>query len=276
LLLWGFLLVAGCDDLTVRSFSGSIVQLAIQGADPTRAGKHLELWARDPYDDILRISSINNILTGDRSYGFVIRQAISLDSPCMIDGAGHLLITADAYPSSVTVAGITQTPEQQAQQVVNRIKQVTAAPAGTQASSLMAVIPWQPTPEPVIPEGTAPADRLAACQAYEAASPLTYVPNPGQITAPLHGYVNGFIAYVTSSGADDGIRIDTPVRLAGLQELFFTIENDGVDANSRGPLYLTSKRTKGGRDVIHFDLSGSGVSGTAAVYVNLDQDSVQY
>ena len=132
---------AGCDALTVRSFAGTVMQFTFtqsvkQNSIP--AGSHLELWARTQYDDIVRVPGYYDLTNGLTTNGIMIRQAISLTDSCMLDtyyapteankSAGHSLTTGAAYPSTITTAGVTQTPDQQAQQVVDRINQVTTNP----------------------------------------------------------------------------------------------------------------------------------------------------
>lgn len=283
----------GCDALTVRSFAGTVMQLTLSGVTEQTipAGKHLELWARTQYDDIVRVDGYTNLGTGRTAYGLMLRQAISLKDPCMIDGyyfqnekndptKGNLLTSAAAYPSAVTQNGVTQTPEEQAQQVIDRIHQLTDAPGAI--APLIAVLPYDPNVPPAVPDAATPMDRRAACDAYVAASDLTYIPNPFQVTAPLHGFVYGFVKYtsLTPPANYDGYRIDSPLNLKGVQEIFFTVEGDTVDPKNRGPLFLTSQRTQGGIDVVHFDLIHADpmgtASGTAALLVDLDQDPVQF
>jgi len=267
----------GCDALGANAFAGTIMQLTVANASVTPPGQHLELWARDQFDDIIRIRPFYDETNFETTFGLMVRQAISLDDPCLIDAEGHLLTDASAYPGPVTIAGVTQSPAQQAKQVVDRINQL--APPGQ--TPLLAVLPYDPNTPPTLPAGTAPADRLAACTAYRNKGPLTYIANPLQITAPAHGTVYGFIRFISVSPAEDydGFRLDTPINLAGVQEIFFTTETDNVDPNHRGPLYLTSMRTTSGREVVHFELvhadAGGTESGGAALYVNLDQDSTQ-
>ncbi|MGZ3425034.1 MAG: hypothetical protein ACXVCV_00230 [Polyangia bacterium] len=264
----------GCDALTVHPFDGSVLVMSIQqdvAAGATPAGRHLELWARDRYDDLQRLPLFYDGADYKTTYGVAARRAIALDDPCMIDGSGHRLVDAAAYPTSIDEGGIVQTPEQQAQQVRNRIAQLNAPPDGTQPSSLLALVPYDASSPPALAADASAADRLSACRAYWAASELAYTPNPLQITSPLHGYVYGFLAYVTATPPTDydGIRIDTPVNLDGVQELFLTDEGATVDVNQRGAVYLVSKPTPGGNDVAHFDLSGPSASGTLAVLASL-------
>jgi hypothetical protein len=267
---------AGCDALTVRSFSGSVLQMTLEGAPVTPAGTHLEIWARDQYNDILRLKPFFDEANYKTKEGLMIRQAISPDDPCMTDDKGNLLTTAAAYPTSVSFGGVTQTPEQQAQQRVLRIKQLN--PAGM--PPLLAVLPWDDTPVPTVAPTATAAERKAACDNYRR-SETAYVPNPDQITAPLHGAVYGFVGFTTIVPPTnyDGVRLDTPTGLKGLKEVFLTMEGANVDPNNRGPLYIVSKPVPGGRDVLQFQLvpgQPDGPSGALAVYTNLDEDPVQF
>ena len=264
----------GCDALTVRPFAGTVSQLTLSGAQVTPPGQHIELWARDQYNDIIRLNPYYDETNALTTPGIMIRVAMPLDSPCMIDAKGNLLTSAAAYPTSVTIGGVTSTPDEQAAAVVQRINQLNPSAPGP----LLAIIPWDTTPDVVVAPNATPDERLAACTAYEKASPNTYVPNPLQVTAPLHGSVYGFVSFSTNvpPANYDGYRLDMPVSLKGIQELFFTIEGNSVDPNARGPLYLVSTRTPGGNDAVHFDLtpppgSMATVAGTAALFVNLDQ-----
>ncbi len=295
--------LGGCD-ISAQPFAGTIAELSIAGAQPTPPGQHLELWARNKYGDIVRINTNNenhsNPAFPDGSPGYLIVNAITMSDPCLIDAHGNLLTTAAAYPSTTTINGIAQTPDQQAAQVRNRIAQVSSnaqcapflpAPnCGAQGSQLLAVVPFDPTPRPVscdaagMPTGCIPGDadaatRLAACSAFTGASPVTYVANPAQLTAPAHGQWFGAISFntVTPPAAYDGIRLDSPVGgLDGIKELFMTVEGDTVDPANRGPTYLTGVPDQGGRDVVHFDLIGPSASGSAALYVDLANDPVQF
>lgn len=282
---------AGCDALTVRSFAGTVMQFTLTGvtAQTLPAGQHLELWARTQYDDIVRVPGYTDLTNGVTANGIMIRQAISLKDPCMIDGYyfpnnpnGNLLTSPAAYASAINNGGVTQTPEQQAQQVIDRITQLTTNTTIASGGPLLAVLPYDPKVPPTLPDTTSSADRRAACDAYTGDDPLAYVPNPYQLTAPLKGTVYGFPKFlsVTPPSDYDGFRIDTPLNLKGVREIFFTVENDNVDPANRGPLFLISKLSQGGIDIVHFDLVGADptitASGTAALEVDLDNDPVQF
>lgn len=272
---------AGCD-LSVHPFAGTIVQMSIIGAKVSAPGKHLELWTTDQYGDVIRVSAKNKSMTGD-SPGMRIVTAITLDDPCMIDAKGNLLVTPDAYPSTVVVDGQTQDPQQQADTVINRIKQVLSIDdGGLQGTpSLLAVIPFTTSLPPVLdPMTTSAAARLAACNQYWT-DPLAYTPNPAQFTNPQHGQVYGFVAFQTQDppAGYDGLRMDSPDNLFGAQELFMTVENDAVDAHNRGPLFLEGLPLPvqdAGRGWVEFNLSGQNVSGTAALLVQADQDPTMF
>src|SRR5262249_184161 len=73
----------GCDELTVRSFSGATLQFTISVPGATPAGTHLEVWARDSSNSILRLAPFYDQNAYKTTPGLIVRQAISLDSPCM-------------------------------------------------------------------------------------------------------------------------------------------------------------------------------------------------
>lgn len=295
----------GCD-LGVRSFAGAIVQMTITGATPTAPSQHLELWARTQYDDVVRVDHLYADPTGAESggeaarrrYGFVIRDAIRMNDPCMIDDAGALLTTAAAYDDAV-IAGVQQTAEDQAAAVRARIAQLTSTnncaeglpdpSCGAQATSLYAMVPYSPKVDPTPLVGLSPVtpadERLERCRAYWGSHPLAYTPNPTQIISPLHGTVVGFLDYTTPVpvAGYDSIRIETSLSLKGLRELFLTVETrepgeagDGVDPLHRGPVFLAGTPTPAGRGVLFLDLNGPTASGTALVQAELDDDGIGF
>jgi hypothetical protein len=249
---------------------------------PSAPGEHLELWARTRYDDIVRINgTFIDPATKKVSYpyGLHVRDAITLDDPCIIDAKGNLLTSPAAYPPSVTIAGVTQSAEQQAEVVRNRIKQLLATTqGGLQSDTLQAIIPYNEAVLPTVAGDASAEQRLAACRDYWT-DPLAYTPNPAQVTAPLHGTVYGFVGYTTTRppAGYDGLRIDTPVGLRGLRELWVTRETVAVvDPMNRGGTVMDGVPNAGGRDVVHIDLTGPEGSGTAALLVNPDLDPGQY
>jgi hypothetical protein len=282
-------LLVGCDDLTARSFAGSVIQmtLTLSSPNPMPADRHLELWARDQYDDTIRIDGITDAHTGESHDGMRVVLAVDPGDPCMIvtdpksPAYGELLVTAQAYPNTTTINGVAQTPDQQAQQVRNRIAQVTSMTfGGLQAQSLLAMVAYTDKSNLAAMQATSAAERAAACKDYWS-DPLAYTANPAQLTAPLHGVLYGFINYntVAPPAGFDGLRVDTPVNLRGIQELWLTTESvppAQVDPAHRGPLFLEGVPGPGGRDVVHFALSGPAGAGAAAMYVDLDQDPISF
>jgi hypothetical protein len=301
------LALGGCN-LTVHSFAGAVISMTLAGAPVTPAGQHYELWARNGNDDVIRLPGIVEVQdprdprTSERllPYGFFIRPAMTMDDPCMIDGLGNLLVTANAYPAPTDFAGVSQSPDEQAEAVRSHIADITATSScdgsgedpryhcGRQASTVLGLFPYEivtdaglatmiaPTMPPV-PFAAAAADRLAACQSYWA-NPLAYTPNPLQLSAPAHGAVWGYVTYVTLSppAGYQSIRIDVPVDLRGLRELFITVEPDQVDPLHRGPVLLDGTPQVGGQGVVHFELqpppgAAVPVAGSATVYTDLAQ-----
>src|SRR6478609_4418696 len=153
-----FSLLSGCDGpFVVHPFDGTYVVMQWRGLSETRPGEHIELWVRDHYGSTIRVSHFNS---NHDSYGFGIRPAVSPKDPCMIDARGRLLVDAGAYDHPVTIAGVTQSPEQQAEQVRRLIAQVTSTTVGgIQTSSLLAVVPYDDTPPPLIAGDVSPEER---------------------------------------------------------------------------------------------------------------------
>lgn len=262
------LLAGGCDALTVRPFLGAAMVVDLDAADPTPSGQHLELWGRDAADNVLRIGYR---LDGVDLYGFQLRLAVDPTDPCLINDTGYLLTDPAAYPGDVDSGGVRQTPAEQAQQVINKIRQITSVSlGGMQSRSLLLVVPVDATPWPALPPHASAAERLAACKAYWSAGPYSYSPNPLQFGQPLHGATLGPVNYSTTSpmySAQD-IFLDSPLELDDLQELWMTVESvppEEVDATRRGPTWMQGPRSVRGRSVLNFDMTGAGVSGQAAI-----------
>jgi hypothetical protein len=300
----------GCS-LEVKPFAGSVLAMTLAGAAASAPGHHLELWVRDEHDDIVRLDALDQVddpsspWRGQRltPVGIVIRPAMTMNDPCMIDDAGHLLVTASAYPSTIVVGGVSQSPEEQAQ-VERWMASALASTSscdgsgldpryhcGRQPANLLGIFPYElvddhgavvstaPTP-PSLPFDTPPADRLAACRAYWASSPLAYTPNARQVTAPAHGTMFGVVTFTSAAPtvAYDQIRIDSPTHFGAVRELFLTDELDQVDPLHRGPVYLGGQAGPGGNAVYHMDLvapSSSNVSGSATFWTDFDQASTE-
>src|SRR5436189_4678152 len=136
--------LAGCNALTVHPFVGTAMLLDLDGAATSQPGQHFELWGRNDQDDIIRISYL---VGSDEQVGFQIRLAIDPKDPCVINDSGYLLTDPAAYPTTTNLGGVIQTAEEQALQVVNRIRQVTSVDlGGMQSSSLLLAMPYDDTP----------------------------------------------------------------------------------------------------------------------------------
>jgi hypothetical protein len=159
--------------------------------------------------------------------------------------------------------------------VQNRIRQVTAVDiGGSQQVSLLLATPVDDTPWPQLAANAAPADRLAACQAYWAQSRYSYTPDPYQLGTPMHGVSLGPVDFTTSAPQQrfSGIQFTSPFDLSNLLELWITVETvppAAVDPLHRGRVWLIGPRRDLGRGgVINFNLQGDGgVSGSIAMIV---------
>ena len=236
--------------------------------------------------------------------GFMIKPVITMADPCMIDSKGRLLTKAEAYEPKV-VNGVEQSAEEQAAQVRTRISQLTTPMncdnpppptprhCGRQAFDLFGVMSYSTTQPPNLPYDAPPADRLRFCEEYWK-DPLAYTPNPFQVTAPIHGPIWGYISFTTIPPAApaqgfDSTRIDSPINLRGIKELFATVETldaadlaadpprpDGVDPLNRGPVYFQGFPSVGGQGVVNINLVGPTASGHASLYVDLDDDPIGF
>jgi hypothetical protein len=255
--------LGGCDDLAVKEFAGTNLQLQLRGSAVTPPGQHLEMWGRNRNDDILRIGY--RLSSGQpQLYGFQIRIGIDPADPCIINDSGYLVTDPRAYPKAIDFGGVVQSPEQQALQIQLRIQQITAlSVGGMQTSSLLITAPYDTTVAPVIAAGATPAERRSACEAYWAQSPWAYTPDPLIISQPRHGATMGPVYYATASpqASYDGIYLTSLLDLDDLQEFWITTEQGGpadVDRLHRGPVYLQGYRVERGRGYVNFDLTGDG------------------
>jgi hypothetical protein len=260
--------LAGCDTLTVHPFLGTAMILDLDGAAPSQPGQHIELWGRNDHDDIIRLSYL---VGSDEQRGFQIRLAIDPKDPCVINDTGYLLTDPAAYPATTNLGGVVQTADEQALQVVNRIRQVTSVDlGGMQSSSLLLAMPYDETPWPTVASNAAAADRLAACQDYWKKSPYSYTPDPAQLGTPMHGALLGPVDYQTSIPQQrfEDIYLDSPYDLGNLRELWLTLETvppANVDPAHRGATWLLGTRSDVGRGAINFSLKGNNVSGSIAL-----------
>jgi hypothetical protein len=268
--------LAGCDGLAVTSFGGTNMALQLRGSGVSAPGQHLEMWGRNSNDDILRIGY--QLTPGQPEvYGFMIRTAVSLTDPCMINDSGYLLTDPRAYPGNIVAAGIVQTPDEQAKRITLLIRYVTSvSQGGLQTSSLLLTMPYDATPEPMLAADAGPGARTQACNAYWNASPYAYTPAPLTLSAPTHGVTMGAVDYSTSVPQDSFGSIDftSLYDLRDLQEFWLTVESKppgAVDPLHRGPSYLEGKRVQRGDGTLNFDLTGSDPAVTGSLVLILPQ-----
>jgi hypothetical protein len=262
---------SACQSLTVKPFTGTVIDLDIAHATANKPGEHYELWGRNQDDNIIRISYLVN---KQEVFGLQLRLAISPSDPCIISDAGYLLTDPAAYPGNSDNAGIVQTPAQQAAQVVLKIRQVTGPDlGGLQDKDLYAVTPVDGNAAPQLAAGASAAARLAACQAYWAKGPDAYTPDPYEVAVGRHGTILGFVDYQTTQPLQSfsDIYLDSPYDLSNLVEMWFTTESvppEQVDPQHRGPIWMLGKRSDPGRDTFNFTFNGdNGVSGTMVLSV---------
>jgi hypothetical protein len=255
----------GCESLAVTPFSGTNVSLELKGSSVSQAGQHFEMWGRNSDNDILRIG-YRASPTQAQIFGFMIRIAVTPTDPCMINDSGYVITDPRAYPGNVTVAGVTQTPAEQATAISVIIHEVTAVSlGGEQQSNLLLAVPYDETPEPQLTADATPDERRAACNAYWAASPYAYTAAPLTLTEPMHGMALGPVDYSTSAPLNSFSTMPfvSSYDLSNLQEFWITLESvppESVDPLNRGPAYLQGNRVQRGDDTINFDLTGSDPS----------------
>jgi hypothetical protein len=309
------LAAGGCEHFAVNPFAGSKIQLTMTGADPTPPGHHLELWARNGDQDIVRLlagsapdSCLNNAnaCTNSAGYsptlsGYAIVSAVDIGDPCMIDGTGNLLWSPDAQSGATDADRLLQ-----AQAVEKRIHELT----DLQPKPLLALVsyddgaaqrpvraPDQPSctklGKPCIPDDATAPTRLGACLAFWSQSPFAYTGSPLQLTRPVHGTLFGMLdfASITPAQTLGGIQVISDFALRDLRELWFTeptakvatLDPDQIDCKAapdtcRGALFLQGNAGPAQNGIFRFDLSSpqGTVSGTASVLTRLDEDPVQF
>jgi hypothetical protein len=296
-------LLGGCDRLTVNNFTGSRVQMTIAGAKATPPGSHLELWARDGDEDVVRLvvdpqnmanpsnttpsgidcPTVNGVVICQTT-AYSIVQAVDKNDPCLIDSDGHLLTDASAWGGDAN----------KALAVSMRIDELTIQ----QANPLFAMVGWDDnsaTP-PVIDPMADATTRKDACNAWWANSPYAaYTGNPIQLTAPIHGQLYGMLDFQSVSPAPSqilgGIEITSNFSLRDIRELFLTVatakfqdldpaETDckANPTKCRGSLFLQGNTEPPQNGIFHATLTSptGGASGTAAIETRLDEDPVQF
>jgi hypothetical protein len=255
----------GCQSLDVSPFAGTNASLELKGSSVSQPGQHFEMWGRNSDNDILRIG-YRATPTATQIFGFMIRIAVPPTDPCMINDSGYVVTDPRAYPGNITVAGVTQTPTEQAEAISVIIREVTAVSlGGQQQSNLLLATAYDATPEPQLTTDATPAERRAACNAYWAASPYSYTAAPLTLTDPMHGMALGPIDYSTSAPLNSFSTMPfvNSYDLSNLQEFWITLESvppESVDPLNRGPAYLQGNRVNRGNDTINFDLTGSDPS----------------
>jgi hypothetical protein len=299
------LLAGACDRFNVVPFAGAKIQLTIAGAHLTPAGQHLELWARDGDEDIVRVvaGSAQDTqvdpqgIAPTRQGVYIIRQAVDLADPCMIDGAGQLLWQPDAQPGCGPnpPSGCDDATQKmlQAKAVEMRVHELTDLPA----TPLLALVSYDDAAgqPPMVAAGASAAERLTACQTWWISSPFAYDGNPLDLTAPVHGTAFGMLDFTAVAPLPTqvlgGIQVITDFALRDLRELWLTqpqatvmaLDPDQIDCaghptTCRGPLLLQGPAGANDRGIFRFPLASPDptVSGTAAVYTALDQDPVMF
>ncbi len=303
-LLLSFAVAAGgCDHFQANPFAGSRMQITMSGARPTPAGQHLELWARDGANTIVRVlsGSVPDNLTAPNGLGpgqvaYTIVPTVEADDPCMIDRNGHLLTD----PAAVRTGETDPQGDAGAMAVKTRIDQLTKG-----AAPMLSLVGYddQTPKRPTIPADAAPADRLAMCLAWWGRpsfdSPPTsgrYTGDPLQLTSPVNGELFGMLDYQAIAPAPGqivgGIQIISDFSLHDLRELWFTqtaatvemVDPDVVDCAAhadtcRGGVFLQGTAGPSDRGIFRMELSAPGggpQSGSASVYTRLDEDPVQF
>jgi hypothetical protein len=336
LLLCGCALAA-CDHFQVNDFAGSKIVLSIASGTPTAMGHHVELWARRSDGDVARLLftdpnapiAATDINTSGFAAGlsaYVIVQAVDIADACMIDGSGNLLWqpAAQVGCGAKPAAGGDDTMQRmlQAASVETRIHQLT----DKAATPLYALASWDDDavhhPARAVDQKSCDAlvaaaaargiaidcinddapdaapHRLSACDGL---SRWSYVGNPLDLTAPLHGIAFGMLDFLAvapnPSQVLGGIQIISYYALDNLAELWFS-DTDAQVANldpnvtdcstgpdggmgqskCRGTVLLDGRASAPDRGIYRFPLSApaGGASGSAAVYTQLDQDPVSF
>ena len=187
----------------------------------------------------------------------MIRQAISLNDPCMIDGTPSATTrTATCSPRRPPIRRDHRRRRDADRPSSRRSRSSTASTSSrrARAAPLLAVLPYDPTSAAGRPgqrrrrTSGARVRRLLRPRSETTAEPLTYVANPLQITAPPHGYVYGFVEVHLADAAGELRRL--PHRHADQLEgragdlLHHRRRRRSIRCN-RGPLFLISPADAG-------------------------------
>jgi hypothetical protein len=122
---------AGCKDLEpVADYGGSKIYVTMSGAKPTPVGAHLELWARNGDQEIIRLQPDTGVddqgRTKQGTLAYTIVPAVDINDPCMVDtgndhdGTYELIWKPGSQPGPSDAEKIVQ-----AKAVEDRIHQLT-------------------------------------------------------------------------------------------------------------------------------------------------------
>lgn len=252
----------------------------------TTPGDHLELWARDGEENIIRLNAGPEV-------AYAIAPVVSFTDPCAIDSQGNLIWTPAAQQDCFGHPCADDAERQRAAESIRlRMRQLVEFQA-----PLLVFTRWDDAAagRPVFDENLPAATRLAQCRDYWERSPSAYSGNPVQLTAPIHGTFLGALDFVSTTETAQlagGIQFSTDYELRDVRELWLTettarvgeVDPDQVDCQAspttcRGPILVQGNRQMVGRGTVHFELappSGASGSGSATIYTSLAEDPVQF
>jgi hypothetical protein len=281
-LCWGS---SGCD-LAVPAFRGTRIAMTLNNLPPTPAGDHLELWARDGQENIVRLDAGPGV-------AYAIAPVVSFTDPCAIDAQGNLVWTPPAQRDCFGHPCVDDAERQRAAEAIElRMRQLIEFQA-----PILVFTHWDDAAasRPAFDETLPAAVRLAQCRDYWNRSPRAYSGNPVQLTAPIHGEFLGALDFVSTTETGQlagGIQFSTDYELRDVRELWLTetaarvvdVDPDQIDCQAspetcRGRIVVQGNRQLVGRGTVHFELaapSGASGGGSATVYTSLAEDPVQF
>jgi hypothetical protein len=270
----------------VPAFRGTRIAMTLNNLSPTPAGRHLELWARDGEENIVRLAAGPGV-------AYAIAPVVSFTDPCAIDNQGNLIWTPAAQQDCFGHPCVDDAERQRAAEAIQlRMRQLVEFQA-----PLLVFTRWDDDAagRPAFDRDLPAAARLAQCRAYWDPSPSAYSGNPIQLTAPIHGAFLGALDFVSTSETAQlagGIQFSTDYELRDVRELWLTetparvtdVDPDQVDcqaspATCRGQILVQGNRQAIGRGTVHFELSapaGASGGGSATIYTSLADDPVQF
>jgi len=262
---------AGC----VEPFNGSDIEMTLANFAPSESvtqanltppAHHYELWVTQN-DIVVPVTA------------FKVVPVVDFNDPCTIDYFGDqagmgireaAMARRDAaVPDSTAALG--------AADQLGRMMRLN--------SGVKAVVTYQPgnlKPDPSIAT-MAPAERLAACNAFIKEHPKYYVSNYRVMTSPAGGLFLGLIDGndPDSGGFIGGITIITDYNLGEAVEVFLTLENDD-NPDTKGPVIISGlleSRNRGVRSATMTDALVGGSApprGTVGIYSDFDHDDVNF